>query len=120
MTSMRPGRDPRCALIFPADSITDADDFADRRAIFDCLDHVVGHVRARDFETEEWQVAFARAILPVYGLSVSSGGRTIVHSRLLSAKMHSIADASATVRGNRIRPRKQAGGMIEFLNRKAG
>src|ERR1043165_2360145 len=56
---------------------------------------------------------------PVYGLSVSSGGRTIVQSRSLSPKIRSIADASATVLEKSNRPRKYAGGRIEFLNKKA-
>src|SRR6266436_8768054 len=55
----------------------------------------------------------------VEGLSVSSGGRTIVQSSPLFLKISSIADASETILGKSNRPRRYAGGMIESLNRKA-
>jgi len=32
-------------------------------AILDGLDHVIGHIRARDFETENRQVALSHAVL---------------------------------------------------------
>src|SRR5204862_4155629 len=43
-------------------------DLADRGIILDCLEHEIGHVRARDGEAETRLVAFSHAILSGVGL----------------------------------------------------
>jgi hypothetical protein len=43
--------------------VADSYDLADRGRILDGLDHEVGYIGARDFETEKWQMAFSHAVL---------------------------------------------------------
>jgi len=60
-------------------SITDSDDFVNRARILGRLDHEIGYIRTRDFETENGQAPLSHTIL--------SGGGFV----LLSSKMVSIA-----------------------------
>src|SRR6266481_1611684 len=48
--------------------IADSYDLSYRGMALGCLEHVIRHVRARDFEPETRQVALAHAILPREGL----------------------------------------------------
>src|SRR6266446_2403116 len=48
---------------FCVDLVADSNDFAYRGAILGCLEHEIGYVRTRDFETKTRQAAFAYSIL---------------------------------------------------------
>ena len=87
-------------------SIADPYDLVLRDVILRSIEHEIGDIRPRDFETKTGQVALSHAVLSGVRLVCKLGGRSIVHSSSLSPKIRSMADASATVPGKNNRPRK--------------